>query len=165
MKTNASWASTKSNKVTRAANELDAIADLLIEKQREFFEPRFAQLQEMGKCTDNKLNVMQSELATLSGIISMLKTEISTLKCSVEDNSKEVAVHTTALRALDLKIADMEDRSSWCNIRVIGLKEGTEGSNAMQYLTQSLPKWLPSLPTEQLEIMRAHRLNSGRANG
>lgn len=35
----------------------------------------------------------------------------------------------------------MEDRNRRCNLRIIGLAEGVEGSNVVQFLTNSLPEW------------------------
>lgn len=63
-------------------------------------------------------------------------------------------------REIELKLADMEDRSRRCNIHVIGLKDGLEGSNAIQYLTRSLPEWFPTFAEVYIEIMRAHRFYS-----
>uniref|UniRef100_A0A3B4V1X0 L1 transposable element RRM domain-containing protein n=1 Tax=Seriola dumerili TaxID=41447 RepID=A0A3B4V1X0_SERDU len=74
-----------------------------------------------------------------------------------------VANHETVLHTLELKLADMEDRNRRCNIRIIGLKEGAEGSNSVQYLNRALPEWFPSLQTAQPEIMRAHRIYDGRS--
>ena len=39
-------------------------------------------------------------------------------------------------------------------------KEGLEGSNAIQYLSRSLPERFPKLADVQIEIMRAHRIYS-----
>lgn len=54
----------------------------------------------------------------------------------------------------------MEDRKRRCNIRITGLEEGLEGSSTAQFLTHSLSKWFPALGGLQIEIMRAHRINS-----
>ncbi|KAL3040780.1 hypothetical protein OYC64_011723 [Pagothenia borchgrevinki] len=56
-----------------------------------------------------------------------------------------LATHEATLDMMQLKLADMEDRSRRCNVRITGLAEGVEGSNAIQFLTHSLPKWFPSL--------------------
>ncbi len=163
-KNSTSGASSKANEGIRVS-ELVSITDTLVEKQLEFFEPQFAQPHEMDKCTEHTLDAIQTELASLSGSIGLIKAGVLSLKHIVEDNSKSVANHPAKLQALDLKMADMEDKSRRYNIRVLGLKEGSEGSNAVQYLTRSLPKWLPSLQTEQLEIMWAHWIYSGCAAG
>lgn len=135
----------KSNKGTHGATDFDAIADMLMEKQQDYLEPRLAQLHEMGKCTDDKLNTIQTELASLSGSIRSIKTDIATLRGTEKENSKAVANHDAALQAMELKMADIEDRSRCGNIRVINFKETTEESNAIQFLTRSIPKWFPSL--------------------
>ena len=74
-----------------------------------------------------------------------------------------VANHKTELHTLELKMADLEDRNRRCNTRIIGLKEGAEGSNCVQYLNRALPEWFPSLQNEQPEIMRAHQIYDGRS--
>jgi len=51
---------------------------------------------------------------------------------------------------MELKLADMEDRNRRCNIHVTGLGEGLEGSNATQFLSNSLPKWFPTLGDIQI---------------
>ncbi|KAL7374385.1 hypothetical protein ABVT39_028007 [Epinephelus coioides] len=75
-KFSASGAPSKSNKGTCGA-ELEAIADTLMEKQR---EPQLPQLHEMAKCTDGKLSAIQTELASLSGSIRAIKADVSALK-------------------------------------------------------------------------------------
>lgn len=68
---------------------------------------------------------------------------------------------------MELKLADFEDRNRRCNrrcnIRVIGLKEGIEGANAIQFLSRSLPQLFPSLSSTSIEIMRAHRIYNNSA--
>ena len=75
-KNSAGGASAKSNKGTRAT-ELDAIADTLMERQCEYLVPRFALLHEMGKGTEDKLNAIQSDLASLSASTGVVKADIS----------------------------------------------------------------------------------------
>ncbi len=127
-------APTQSYKGTHST-DFHAITDTLMEKQCDYLEPRLAQLHDMGQCTDDKLNVIHTELAELSGSIGSIKFEIMTLKRTVRGNSKSVANHKTALQMLEIKIADMEDSSRCCNICIVSLKEGTEESNAVRYLT------------------------------
>lgn len=127
-----------------------------MERQREYLEPRFVQLHEMGKGTEDKLNTIQSDLASLSASIGVVKADISALKSTVKENSMAVTNHETVLHTLELKLADMEDRNRRCNVGIIGLKEGVEGSNSVQYLNRTLPKWFLSLQTGQPEKMRAH---------
>lgn len=83
----------------------------------------------------------------------------------MESNSTGLDHHGKVLQELEFKLADMEDRNRSCNIRVIGLKEGLEGSNTVQYLMRALPKWFPVLADVQIEIMRAHRIYSSTHKG
>ncbi len=46
---------TKSNR-----QDIDAIADSVLEKQRAYFEPRLAQIQQVGKDNDKKLSAIQA---------------------------------------------------------------------------------------------------------
>lgn len=68
------------------------------------------------------------------------------------------------LDQLQLKRADMEDRNRRCNLRIVGLAEGVEGSNAVQFLTNALPEWFPTLGDLNGEIMRAHRIYNDDKN-
>ncbi len=58
-------------------------------------------------------------------------------------------------------MTDIEDRSRRNNVRLVGLPEGTEGSNAAGFLRVNLSKWIPSLRGRDLEIDRAHRMYDG----
>ncbi len=55
----------------------------------------------------------------------------------------------------------MEDRSRINNVRLMGLPEGAEGSNAAGFLRVNLSKWIPSLKGRDIEIDRAHRVYDG----
>ncbi|CAK6975956.1 hypothetical protein KUCAC02_008291 [Scomber scombrus] len=80
------------------------------------------------------------------------------IRSDVEGNTRKLVSQDAVLETMQLKLADMEDRSRRCNVRIIGLAEGLEGTNAIQFLTQSLPKWFPSLGNLPVDIMRAHRI-------
>lgn len=73
-----------------------------MEKEHRFFELQSAQLYEMGKCTDNKLQTTQTELAMLSGSINLISATFLTSGVAVEDNSRAVFGRVATLRALGL---------------------------------------------------------------
>lgn len=52
----------------------------------------------------------------------------------------------------------MEDRNRRCNIRFIGLDEGLGAPT--HFISQSLPKWFPTLGGTQIEIMSARKMYS-----
>ena len=151
------------NKVSK--QDIDSIVESLMEKQKSYFEARLAQIQQVGIENDQKLSAIHAELASLTASISTVKSDVDKLKCKVENNCSAIDGHDQAFGELELKMADMEDRSRRCNIRVIGLKERLEGSNAIQYLTHSLPKWFPALADVPVEVMSAHRIYSDAKQG
>lgn len=65
---------------------------------------------------------------------------------------------------MEAKLADLEDRNRRCNIRIISLPEGIEGSNAAQYLSHSFLKWFPTLDGHNIEILRAYLIYSDSAS-
>lgn len=156
-----------STKAKNSRQDIDAIADSVLEKQRGYFEPRLAQIQQMGKDNDGKLSAIQTELSALTAGLSAIKSDIKALETAVGTNSSALDIQGQALNVMERKLADMEDRNRRCNIRVTGLEEGLEGSNAIQFLTRSLPKWFPALAGLPIEIMRAHRIynDSSRNRG
>ena len=139
---------------------MEAIAEAVIEKQRGYLETRFDKLQQMAEGTEAKLGAIQADLLSLNESVGSVNVELDKIRSDVDSNRGKLASQESALEMMQRKLADMEDRSRRCNIRVIGLPEGTEGSNAVQFLTKSLPKWFPTLSNMEGEIMRAHRVYS-----
>lgn len=147
-----------SAKSKAAAAGRAADIEAILEQQRDYLDTRFNQLQEMGKDTEGKLDTIQMELVTLRESIGTVNKDIGKLRSKVTENKAVLSRHESVLEQLERKLAEMEDRSRRCNVRIVGLVEGAEGSNAVHFLTQSLPKWFPSLKDCPLEIMRAHRI-------
>ncbi len=58
-------------------------------------------------------------------------------------------------------MTDIEDRGRRNNVRLVGLPEGTEGTNAASFLRVNLSKWIPSLRGRDIEIDRSHRVYDG----
>lgn len=145
---------------TRGKSDMEALADTVLVKQRGYLDSRFDQLQQMGRETEGKLTSIQTDLMVLSESIGTVKAEMGKIRLDVVKNSGMLATHEDTLDMMQLKLADMEDRSRRCNVRITGLAEGLEGSNAIQFLTHSLPKWFPSLGNLKGELMRAHRIYS-----
>lgn len=111
---------------------------------------------------DEKLTAIHAQLASLTASLGSIRSEVDSLKTTVENNSSVLDSHGHAFEKLEMKLADMEDRNQRCNICVIGLKEGLEGSNVIQYLSRSLPNWFSQLADVQISIMKAHRIYSDR---
>ncbi len=86
--------------------------------------------------------------------------ELGKIRLDVESNSEKLVSQEAMLETMQLKLADMEDRSRRCNVCITRLPEGHEGSNAVQFLTKSLPKWFPTLGNLKGDIMHAYRVYS-----
>ncbi len=65
------------------------------------------------------------------------------------------------LERLTEKMTDIEDRGKRNNVRLVGLPEGAEGTNAAGFLRVNLSKWIPSLRGRDIEIDWAHRVYHG----
>lgn len=145
-----------SQKSKTKGQDVDAIAEALLAK----LEPRLAQIQHVGEHNERKLTAIHQQLATLTANLNAVTSEVDNLKATAQSNSETLDEQARSLRDLEEKMAEMEDRSRRCNIRIIGLAEGLEGSNAVQYLTHSLTTWFPKLADDGIgiEIMRAHRI-------
>ncbi|MGH0140630.1 UNVERIFIED_CONTAM: hypothetical protein FKN15_043670 [Acipenser sinensis] len=59
-------------------------------------------------------------------------------------------------------MADLEDRNRLNNLRLVGLKEGNEGSNPIDFLSKTLPLRFPTLSGKTIEII-AHRMYSDQS--
>lgn len=134
--------------------ELMAFLEDWTQKQHAFFESQFNRLEE-------KLSSMQAELAGLTCEFKGMKTNISGLEKKVEKNARQASLFCDRIDLVEAKMADLEDRSRRANIRVVGLSEGSEGSDAVAFLKRSLTSWFPVLD-KNIEIMRAHRTYSGK---
>lgn len=145
---------------TRGMSDMEAIAEAVLEKQRGYLETCFDKLQQMAEDTEVKLGAIQADLHSLNKSVGSINVELNKIRSDVESNRRKLASQETALEMMQRKLADVEDRSKRCNVRVIGLPEGTEGYNAVQFLTKSMPKWFPTLSNMEGEIMRAHRVYS-----
>lgn len=139
---------------------MEAIAEAVLGNQRAYLETRFDKLQQMAEDTEAKLGLIQADLFSLNESIGSVNLELEKIRSDVESNRVTLVSQENAVESMQRKLADMVDRSRCCNVRVLGLPEGTEGSNAVQFLANSLPKWFPTLGNMDGEIMRAHRIYS-----
>lgn len=136
-------------------NRLAAMLGEAMAQQRRFIEDQFSGL-------NGKLDAIKTDLANCTKDVQKLRGECTDLRKKMEKAEKTTEDNKAGLEA---KLADLEDRSRRDNIRIMGIAEGDEGSNAVQYISSNLPKWFPSLREERFEIMRAHRLPLPRGAG
>lgn len=86
------------------------------------------------------------------GKVDRIQAETRALK-------SDITSCTVGMTKLELKVVEMEDRSRRNNLRLVGLANNREGNNAVEFLQEMLPKWLPALKGP-IEIERAHRIYS-----
>lgn len=80
----------------------------------------------MGKDTEGKLCAIQTDLLTLRESIGTVNTETGKIRSKVKDKAAVLSSHESMLEQLQSKLAEMEDRSRQCNVRIVGLAEGAE---------------------------------------
>jgi len=85
----------------------------------------------------------------LQGRLDTTLANIRAVKHDVGDLQKELV-------NLRQKVPEMEDRSWRSNLRLVGLPESAEGENAIHFLQDNLPMWIPSLAGQKIEIQWAH---------
>ena len=93
---------------------MEALADTVLEKQRGYLESHFDQLQQMGKETEEKLTCIQTDLVVLRESIGTVKAAMGKRRLDVVNNAGMLATHEATLDMMQLKLADMEDRSRRC---------------------------------------------------
>lgn len=140
------------NKTQRA--DMDAMADAVLERQKGYLKSLFSR-------SDEKLTSIHAQLASLTASLCAIRSDLDTLKTAVENNSNTPSGYGQTFEEQRVKLADMGDRNRRFNICIIGLKEGMEGSNAIQFLSCSLPLWFPKLSDVQIEIMRVPQIKPG----
>ncbi|MGH0134895.1 UNVERIFIED_CONTAM: hypothetical protein FKN15_004461 [Acipenser sinensis] len=109
------------------------------------------------------MTTLQNEFLTFIQEFKALKTDLTALHSSVNHNKTAITSCEARTDCLESKMADREDRGRRNNLRQVGLKEGDEGSDPIEFLTKSLPLWFPSLSGRAIEIMHAHRIYSYQA--
>ncbi len=115
-------------------------------------------LKEQQSFTEKQFGKFEEWLDTVRAEVSKNSTAIKKLK----EDHKVLSTHVTKSESfqkscskIEASIAELEDRSCRDNIRIIKLPERIEAS---EFISSSLPKWLPTLAGEKMEVMKAHRI-------
>uniref|UniRef100_A0A3B1JAP9 L1 transposable element RRM domain-containing protein n=1 Tax=Astyanax mexicanus TaxID=7994 RepID=A0A3B1JAP9_ASTMX len=136
------------------------------------------------KFKDSSISKEELDAAIANGIRLALKEQQATLDSAVAAAVREAMdsvltpgfrdIHVKDRRAvtelrrhidkLTDKMTDLEDRSRRNNIRLVGLPEAAEGSDASGFLRANISNWIPALKGRDIEIDRAHRVYSGKEN-
>ena len=97
------------------------------------------------------ISAMETALSSHSDDLSTLQHEVATLKSKVETT-------TQMNEKLQLAVEDLVSRSKRQNLRVIGIPEGAEGTDARLFMTTLFQDVIgDALPDTSFELDRAHR--------
>ncbi|XP_078521642.1 exportin-7 [Lissotriton helveticus] len=97
-------------------------------------------------------NEMSARVLEAEGRISAIEDEITPQK-------SQLSSLETLREDVNWKLVGLENRSRWNNMRILGIPEGSEGSNVRQFVIELFSEAFPELTQWQwdLEFQRAHR--------
>lgn len=104
---------------------------------------------------------VEAHMETVKGLV----TKVDRVQAETRAMKKDVGNNTAELEKMQLKVASLEDQDRRNNVRITGLSAGREGGDAIAFLQDMLPKWIPSLGTAKIQIERAHRIRNNRNDG
>lgn len=109
--------------------------------------------------------IVREEISTITARLDSLEKDVKSfgnrcddIQATVRDVKRDSIANKSCLEELQEKLSLYEDKSRQNNLRLVGLREGAEGGNAIQFLQTHIPKWIPALQGKTIEIERAHRL-------
>ncbi len=126
--------------------------------------PALRELCEDIQATNNFVKELRAEIEAIATAAKQTSDWVDSVQAAAREDRRTVTDLGNQLERLTEKMTDMEDRSRRNNVRLVGLPEGAEGSNAAGFLRVNLSKWIPSLRDRNIEIDRAHRVYDGRKN-
>lgn len=112
----------------------------------------------VGSVNDWDLDAHMDVVRGLMSKVERVQADTRTMKRQVLDN-------TTGLEKFQQKLALLEDQNRRNNVQITGISTGREGDNAITFLQEMLPKWIPSLGNRTVEIERAHRIYAPHTKG
>ncbi len=134
----------------------DAVDSVLI--------PALRELRADIQATNNSVKELRAELEAIATAAKQTRDRVDSVQAAAHEDRRTVTDLRNQLERLTEKMTDIEDRSRRNNVRLVGLPEGAEGSNAAGFLRVNLSKWIPYLRDRNIEIDRAHRVYDGRKN-
>ncbi len=123
--------------------------------------PALRELREDIQATNKSVKELREELEVIATAVKQTHDRVDSVQAAAREDRRAVTDLRNQLERLTEKMTDMEDRSRRNNVRLVGLPDGAEGSNAAGFLRVNLSKWIPSLKGRDIEIDRAHRVYDG----
>ncbi len=103
-----------------------------------------------------QLAAMHTKFTSHMNTIQNMCSKVDFLIGEQREQKKVINEHTRHLDALEQQVTDLQDRSRFSNLRLLGLTEGAEKDDPIGFLKRSLPIWVPSLAGKDIEIEHAH---------
>ncbi len=123
--------------------------------------PALRELREDIKATNKSVKELREEFEAIATVAKQTRDRVDSVQAAAREDRRAVTYLRNQLERLTEKMTDMEDRGRRNNVRLVGLPEGAEGSNASGFLRVNLSKWIPSLRGHDIEIDRVHRVYDG----
>ncbi|KAK3527779.1 hypothetical protein QTP86_006771 [Hemibagrus guttatus] len=122
-------------------------------------------LECIGKVLDEKLSTFTHVLDAVSLHVEDNTKRITEMERQVSDTEDNVTVTENKLREAEKliqklyeKVDDLENKARWDNNQVLGLKEGSEGSQPVAFFSSWLPKVLGLDTTKgHIKVDSVHR--------
>ncbi len=123
--------------------------------------PALRELREDMQATNKSVKELREEFEAIVTTAKQTRDRVDSVQADARDDRRAVTDLRNMLERLTEKMTDIEDRGRRNNVRLVGLPEGAEGTNAAGFLRVNLSKWIPSLRGRDIEIDRAHRVYDG----
>ncbi len=123
--------------------------------------PALRELREDIQATNKSVKELREEFEAIATAAKQTRDRVDSVQAAAREDRREVTDLRNQLERLTEKMTDMEDRCRRNNVRLVGLPEGAEGSDAAGFLRVNLSKWIPSLRGRDIEIDRAHHVYDG----
>lgn len=147
----------KSN-VSAEANMSDAILQAL-ELQQERFEAMVEKVVSTALIgVKNSVEALQKDLVEHMTAVKGLGDKVDRIQAETRGLKRDFGVVRSDVEMLQEKLAELDDRGRRNNVRLVNLAPNREGGDAISFLRDMLPKWIPSLGPDPIQIERAHRI-------
>ncbi|KAE8299867.1 hypothetical protein D5F01_LYC02285 [Larimichthys crocea] len=129
-------------------------------------------VQALDRITDNLTKVIDTKISTVLEAIKEQTSQIQAVVARVGEAEKRIADVEAAATSSEARLAhlekqvhdmrehidDLDNRGRRCNIRIVGLPEGSEGSDSVKFFERWIPEFLQmDTKAGRLKLDRAHR--------
>lgn len=130
----------------------------------------------LTKVIDKKISTVLEAIKEQTSQIQAVATRVEEAEQRIVDVEEAAVSSEARITALEKQVRDLlehvddlDNRGRRCNVRIVGLPEGTEGSNPVKFLETWIPQHLRmTVKGDRVKIDRAHRskaqANSGSKN-